>query len=114
MKLLISRWLLLVYWLLAQSYKLHAQNNIQENLLLFNFDFENGTIEPWADISQDGTRWSISNASTFGNEVGSIHQPPPSANDGTNFLELKPTNIHTFGIGELKMTGILAKPGDQL
>lgn len=114
MKLPTSRWQWLFYYLLAQSCQLKASDTIHPNQIILDNDFENGTIEPWVDFSQDGTRWNIRNATTFENEVDTNYQPPPSLNGGTNFLQINPNKMNTFGLGELRITEILAMPGDQL
>ena len=79
-----------------------------------NIDFENGTIEPWYDCSEVGTRWIIQNNSSPTNEMRTFQQSPPAPpNNGRYFLLLK-HELNGFGIGQLNSPTFLAHPGDRI
>lgn len=104
----------LLFWLLAQLYQLNALDNLQPNQILFDNDFEEGSIEPWVDMSQDGTQWVIRNSNQW-KQGGSSIQPQPSIKDGKYFLQLDNTDVNVvFGIGKLSTTTFTAYPGDQI
>lgn len=73
-------------------------------------DFENGTIEPWIDLSEGGTRWVLGFYTDQTIEI----KPPPPANSGEYFLWLEQSSFRTFGIGLLSTPQFVAFPGDQL
>lgn len=79
----------------------------------FDNDFENGTIEPWFDLSEDGTRWVLDNTDSFENHQAIKMKPPPPINNGEYFLWLE-QSFRTFGIGLLSTPQFIAFPGDQL
>lgn len=80
-------------------------------------DFENGTIAPWADCSEDGTRWvAVDVNSTLANENGRSQlqaMPPLPPNNGKYFIFLK-HDLKIFGIGILSSPNFIAYPGDEI
>lgn len=110
----IFRFPFLLVGLLAQSYQLNALDSLQPNQISFDNDFEKGSIEPWVDLSQDGTQWLIRSFNQWKGEGNSI-QPQSSINNGKYFIQLDNTDINTvFGIGQLSTTSFTAYPGDKI
>ncbi len=83
--------------------QLHLDNN-----------FENRSLQPWMDCSENGAQWTIEDISTWNNErIIESKQAPPPMNNGTNYLWLK-QDFETFGIGILSSPSFLAFPGDEM
>lgn len=77
-------------------------------------NFENGTMEPWVDCSENGTQWVIQKMSTaWGNEISKSRIIPPPLESGTHYLWLK-QDFEIFGFGVLSSPKFLAYPGDEL
>lgn len=76
-------------------------------------DFENKTLIPWVDASEDGTFWTIGSFSVGNINAKSNFISPPPTNDGKYFIYL--TNaFDQFGVGILQTESFVALPGDQL
>lgn len=77
-------------------------------------NFENGTIAPWTECSEDGSRWIIENYSSLTNEmIKSQQQQPPPPNNGNFFIWLK-HELKIYGIGILSSPYFIAYPGDEI
>jgi len=81
--------------------------------LSINQNFENGSIQPWQDFSEEGTQWVIENISSWSNEHTKNHLGLPPMESGTHYLWLK-QDLETFGIGILSSNTFLANPGDEI
>jgi len=81
-------------------------------------DFENGTIAPWTDSSEDGTQWMIENSFFWTNGDGrsqmQVVPPPPPPNNGKYYALLKHDLTKTFGVGILSSPNFVAYPGDEV
>jgi len=79
--------------------------------------FENGTINPWTDCSEDGTRWAIESNFSWTNGNGrsqmQVAPQPPPLNHGKYFILLK-NDWTIFGIGILSSPYFVAYPGDEI
>ena len=80
----------------------------------FDNDFEDGSVAPWVDLSEGGTRWAIktSSSDSWRNEKNQILLPPPPLN-GKNFLHLE-QDLNTFDFGTFSTTNFIALPGDKI
>ena len=76
-------------------------------------NFEDKSMKPWVDCSEDGTNWVIENLSSLSNEPIQSRMSPPPMESGTHYLWLK-QDLETFGIGVLSSPIFLAYPGDQI
>ena len=78
-------------------------------------NFENGTISPWTDCSEDGARWVIENHSSWmnGNGRSQLQTVPQPPNNGKYFILLK-HDLKIFGIGILSSPYFIAYPGDEI
>ncbi len=103
----------LVYWLLCQVDAIYSSQ--QSKVHMFDTGFENGTFEPWIDLSEDGTCWVVSNTMQWRNGENSIHSQIPPLEDGKYFLQLENADVNVlFGVGKLSTATFLANPGDKL
>lgn len=80
----------------------------------FDNDFEEGTVAPWVDISQGGTRWAVIASSSDSWKTGKVPilLPPPPAT-GNKFIWLE-HDLETFDMGTLSTTNFIALPGDKV
>ena len=80
----------------------------------FDNDFEEGTVAPWVDLSEGGTRWAIKSSSSDSEKTKKdAILPPPPPLTGKNFLVLE-QGFHIFDFGTLSTTNFIALPGDQI
>ena len=109
-------WLLLTYimtqergWVTLASSEYTKQQNLDN-------DFEDGSIAPWIDQSEAGTRWVLNDISpvsaTNNRNIMETIQPPPPLN-GKRFLLLK-HDLSIFDVGILSTENFVASPGDRV
>ncbi len=80
----------------------------------FDNDFEEGTVAPWVDLSEGGTRWAIKASSSDSEKTKkNAFLPPPPPLTGKNFLVLE-QDFHIFDFGTLSTTNFIALPGDTI
>jgi len=82
-------------------------------LLDIDNSFENETLSPWTDCSEDGAEWIIGNMSSSRIERNEKEISPPIVESGAHYLWLQ-HDLETFGIGILISPTFLAFPGDEI
>ena len=88
-----------------------ALSNIEQPGLDNNF--ENQTLEPWVDSSENGTLWIIECISSCTDETSMIQDIPLPPTDGHHVLLLK-YDLKSFDVGILSSPIFLAYPRDEI
>ncbi len=95
----------------SSSKEIAALSNFEQPHLDNNF--ENQTLEPWSDSSENGTEWMIACTFSCTNDTNMIQDIPFPPTGGHYVLQLK-YDLKSFDVGILSSPIFLAYPRDEI